>query len=83
LREVALTFTAPKSWAHNRILRTDRLSITAAGRNLGTWTKFTGIDPEMSVFAAVTGLSQSDEIQDPFQAIPPPTYYTLRVNFGF
>ena len=79
LREVALTFNAPKSWVQRRFIRADRLSITVAGRNLGTWTRFTGIDPEQSLF---TG-GASDNIQEPFQAVPPPTYYTLRFNFGF
>ena len=36
----------------------------------------TGIDPEMVAGA-------EGEVQDPFQASPPPTYYSLRLNFGF
>ena len=76
LREVAITFFAPKSWVDHGFLRGNQLTITAAGRNLKTWTKFTGVDPEMAAGA-------EGNVQDPFQATPPPTYWTLRFNFGF
>ncbi len=76
LREMAITFNPPESWMRHLPLRTDRFSITAAGRNLKTWTKFSGIDPEQAAAA-------QQNVQDPFQAVPPPRYYTLRFNFGF
>jgi len=76
LREVALTFLPPASWVRHLPFRTDRLSITAAGRNLKTWTKFSGVDPEQAAAA-------QQNVQDPFQAVPPPRYFTLRFNFGF
>lgn len=76
LREVALTFRAPESWMRGGFLSGNKMSVTFAGRNLKTWTRFTGIDPEAAAGA-------EGELQDPFQAVPPPTYYTLRVNFGF
>ncbi|MBA3466577.1 MAG: TonB-dependent receptor, partial [Gemmatimonadaceae bacterium] len=76
LREVAVTLSAPKSWSERRVLGVERLSLTLSGRNLKTWTRFTGIDPEMVAGA-------ESEVQDPFQASPPPTYYSLRLNFGF
>ncbi len=74
LRELAVTFTAPKEWAS--FARSQRMSLTLAGRNLKTWTRFTGIDPEAAAGA-------EGEIQDPFQAVPPPRIYTLRLNLGF
>lgn len=76
LREVAITFNAPKSWSGRRVLGAERLSLTLSGRNLKTWTRYTGIDPE-----EVAGAEFN--VQDPFQASPPPTYYSLRFNFGF
>ena len=76
LRELAVTFTPPSSWLRRRFLPADRLSITGAIRNVKTWTQFTGIDPEQAAGA-------EGEIQDPFQAVPPPRYYTLRFNLGF
>jgi TonB-linked SusC/RagA family outer membrane protein len=77
LREVAITFTAPRSWAGRRgLMGAERLSLTFSGRNLKTWTKFTGVDPEMVI-------GPEDNVQETFQASPPPTYYSLRLNFGF
>jgi len=77
LREVAITFHAPKSWEGRRALMgAQRLSVTLSGRDLKTWTRYTGIDPE-----EVAGPEQN--VQDPFQASPPPTFYSLRFNFGY
>lgn len=76
LREVALTVRAPQSWMRGPMLGGSKMSFTLAGRNLKTWTRFTGVDPEMAAAA-------ESDIQDPFQASPPPTYYTFRVNLGF
>ena len=79
LRELALTFTAPKSWLEHRFMPGNRLSITLAGRNLKTWTQYTGMDPEAVTAPGGTGV----EVEDPFQAVPPPRYVTLRFNLGF
>jgi len=76
LREVAITFNAPKSWSGRRVLGAERLSLTLSGRNLKTWTRFTGIDPEEVIGA-------EGDVQEPFQASPPPSYYSMRLNFGF
>jgi hypothetical protein len=76
LREIALTFNAPQSWLGRRFMPGNRLSATLAGRNIKTWTQFTGIDPEQAAGA-------EGNVQDPFQAVPPPRYVTFRVNLGF
>ena len=81
LRELALTFNAPKSWLEHRFMPGNRLSATIAGRNLKTWTQYTGTDPE--AVTAPGGSPASTEVQDPFQAVPPPRYVTLRFNLGF
>jgi TonB-linked SusC/RagA family outer membrane protein len=44
LREISASYTLPQRWA--RAVGASRASITVAGRNLHTWTKFTGLDPE-------------------------------------
>ena len=74
LRELAVTFNAPTSWA--RFLRAERASLTLTGRNLGKWTSYPGIDPELN------GNGQSDFVID-FLTQPQLTYYTFRVNLGF
>jgi TonB-linked SusC/RagA family outer membrane protein len=79
LRELSVTFSPPASWGLARALRADRLSLTFAGRNLHTWTDYTGIDPESAYFEGGAG----NDIQTDFQTAPPPRYYTLRLNVGF
>lgn len=55
VREVALTFDAPVNAM--RYLGAKSLAITVSGRNLGMWTKYTGLDPENSLTPASGGLS--------------------------
>jgi TonB-linked SusC/RagA family outer membrane protein len=75
LRELSLSFSAPDEWA-GRVFRGRSLTATLAARNLGIlWTKYTGVDPEAF---GTTGDAPSS-----FQAFAPPTYYTLRLTFGF
>ena len=75
LREVSLTFFAPDRWAH--AFRADRLSLTLAGRNLGTITDYSGVDPEVNAFGQ-DNFSSSD-----FESQPQVTYWTARLNIGF
>lgn len=52
LREVTLSYTLPHSFSS--VLLGDRAQDTRlefSGRNLKTWTKYTGLDPEVSNFA--------------------------------
>ena len=74
LREVALTFSAPEHWAS--MLRSDGLSLTISGRNLYTWTKYTGFDPE--VISSQANFSTFD-----FFAQPPVRNFTARLNVNF
>lgn len=74
LRELTFTYSAPESWA--RALRATRLNFTLAGRNLATWTDYTGIDPELN------GNGASDTQID-FLTQPPLTFWTFKVNLGF
>lgn len=73
-REFTVTYLAPDSWA--RALRATRMSFTVAGRNLKTWTDYTGIDPELN------GNGASDSPID-FLTQPPITFWTFKVNLGF
>ena len=74
LRELAVTFFAPRSWA--RMMNASGLSITVAGRNLKTWTKYSGFDPEVS------SVGQGTTIQD-FLTLPPNRYWSARVDLTF
>ena len=75
LREVAVTLTAPDDWA--RMLRTRGLALTLSGRNLHTWTGYTGFDPEVTTNSG-SNFSQSD-----FLSQAPVRYYTARINVDF
>ncbi|HSL71807.1 MAG TPA: hypothetical protein VK864_16285, partial [Longimicrobiales bacterium] len=82
LREVALTFTPPASWV-DRIAFARSLSFSLAGRNLKTWTDYTGWDPEGNIPGSVS------IAQDPGRfftvdlfAVPLPRTYVFRVDVG-
>ncbi|MGI8546275.1 MAG: SusC/RagA family TonB-linked outer membrane protein [Gemmatimonadaceae bacterium] len=76
-RELALTFQLPDNTSLLRYARATGASITFSGRNLHTWTKYSGLDPEI-VEAATTGFNQSE-----FNTQPPARFYTLRLNLNF
>lgn len=75
LRELSFTIDAPQRFA--RALRGTAASITIAGRNLKTWTDYTGLDPE-SNWAGASNFLTSD-----FLTQPPTKYWVTRVNLTF
>ena len=53
IREITLSYTVPQSLA-NTLFRGGRdVRLELSGRNLKTWTKYTGLDPEVSNFGNV------------------------------
>jgi outer membrane receptor protein involved in Fe transport len=76
-RELAVTLTVPPSLAR-RWPTLQGASFTMAGRNLATWTDYTGLDPEINE----TGGS-SEFTQGEFNTQPPLRYFTFRLNFNF
>jgi TonB-dependent SusC/RagA subfamily outer membrane receptor len=52
LREVSATFDLAPNLA--RSVKAAGLAVTVAGRNLHTWTDYTGFDPEMNLFGQLT-----------------------------
>ena len=75
LREVALTITAPQSVANR--LRAGAASLTIAGRNLKTWTDYSGFDPEVNAIGA-GNFNSAD-----FLTQPNIRYVTARLNLTF
>jgi hypothetical protein len=75
LREVSLTYVAPRQWA-TRIGASD-LSFTVSGRNLATWTNYKGVDPEVNT----TGQLNFSTAE--FLTQPPVRYFIARVNVTF
>jgi hypothetical protein len=75
LREVAVTLMAPQSLARRAGVR--HLSLTVAGRNLGTWTDYSGLDPEVNVSA------QANFTSADFLTQPQVRYYVARLSVTF
>jgi outer membrane receptor protein involved in Fe transport len=47
LREVSVSYDAPNRYAN--LLGAQSIALSLSGRNLGTWTRYTGLDPENSL----------------------------------
>ena len=75
VREVALTYDAPAKLASR--IGASSLSFTVAGRNLATWTKYKGLDPELNVSG------QNNFTTADFLTQPPVRYWIGRVNIAF
>jgi hypothetical protein len=75
LREVAVTLSAPSAWT--RVIGAAGVDLTVAGRNLLTWTPYSGIDPE------VNSLSRSPYEVGDFASQPLPRTVTTRVEVRF
>jgi TonB-linked SusC/RagA family outer membrane protein len=75
LKTVALGYTLPQNLMKRLGLKTCR--VYASAQNLYTWTKYSGIDPEVSVFNSV--LTPGVD----YSAYPRPRTITLGVNMSF
>jgi TonB-linked SusC/RagA family outer membrane protein len=74
-RELALTFSLPPELAQR--VGSERLSLTFVGRNLATWTRYTGLDPELN-FAG-----QANFLTGEFATLPPNRYLAIRFDASF
>jgi hypothetical protein len=75
LREVSLTYTLPNALVSRVGLK--GVSITAAGRNLAIWTKYSGADPELNFNGADT-FTRSD-----YMSVPMMRRFVGSVNITF
>jgi TonB-linked SusC/RagA family outer membrane protein len=75
LRELSLTFMAPDRYVSR--FGMSGLRLTLSGRNLATWTEYSGFDPEVNSF----GLSNFQTYDYYTQA--PLRYYTARIDVNF
>ncbi len=74
-RELSITFTPPESVVENAP-QLDGLSLTLAGRNLKTWTDYSGLDPE-----TVEGGGNANFSQSEFNTQPPVRYLMVRLSY--
>jgi TonB-linked SusC/RagA family outer membrane protein len=76
LREVSLRYGLPGAWA--RRVGADGLTVNLSGRNLYTWTDYSGIDPEVNLFSANT-VARGVE----FGTSPIPRVFALGLTVNF
>ena len=74
LRELSATYVVPERLLHGLT----RAAVTLAGRDLHTWTKYAGIDPEASVANIATSSTTADQ-----GLIPPLTRFIASINLTF
>ena len=66
-----------------RALGTRSATVTLSGRNLGLWTKYTGLDPEVTALPDLTGnFGTVWDLGYDNPVSPLPKYFILRVSLG-
>jgi TonB-linked SusC/RagA family outer membrane protein len=75
-RETSAILNLPSTVASR--MRASTASLVFTARNLHTWTKYRGSDPESDFAVGEGGDSPSE-----FQTFAQPTYFILRLNLGF
>jgi TonB-dependent starch-binding outer membrane protein SusC len=75
LRELSVSLLVPDRYVSRLGLGGTRL--TFSGRNLGTWTKYSGYDPE------VNSHGQANFTTSDYHNQPPVRFYTLRLDVNF
>lgn len=74
-RELSVQYTAPSSLAN--LVGAERMTIGLTGRNLGTITNYSGIDPESN------GQGEGNFAQREFLTLPQLRTFALRVNLTY
>ena len=87
VREISLTYALPH--AVIRALRAQSLTLTGAIRNLALWTRYSGVDPEVSntagynVQGGVGGANiVNNDVRGDYGAVPLARYWVVRLNLG-
>jgi TonB-dependent starch-binding outer membrane protein SusC len=75
LREVALSFSLPQRFAARA--GAGSAELTFAGRNLTTWSDYSGVDPE------VNSVAQAQYSTSDFLTLPQVRYFTARLALSF
>jgi hypothetical protein len=76
LREISLTLFLPQSMASR--FRSTGASLTVSGRNMATWTDYTGVDPELNSAGGGDNFGTGEFLT---QGIP--RYFTARLSLTF
>jgi TonB-linked SusC/RagA family outer membrane protein len=76
LREIAVSYDFGEPWV--RRLGAESMSLRVAGRNLHTWTDYSGVDPEVNLFGGSTVARGVD-----FVTTPIPRTFSVGLNLSF
>jgi TonB-linked SusC/RagA family outer membrane protein len=76
LREISLSYSLPESLLARIGSRNG--TVVLSGRNLATWTSYSGLDPEINFDGAGDNFGVTELLTQ-----PPVRYFTLRLNLGF
>jgi TonB-dependent starch-binding outer membrane protein SusC len=74
-RELSVTLSAPDSWVKRA--KVSRMAFTVSGQNLGIWTDYSGLDPEINSIGASNFSTQE------FLSQPPVRSWKARLNITF
>jgi TonB-linked SusC/RagA family outer membrane protein len=64
LREISLGYTFDQPWV-SRLMGFSSMELRVAGRNLHTWTSYTGVDPETSLLGSASPARGFDYFNNP------------------
>ncbi len=64
LREISIAYTLDQPWV-SQAIGFSSIELRVAGRNLHTWTKYSGIDPETSLLGAASPVRGIDYFNNP------------------
>jgi TonB-dependent starch-binding outer membrane protein SusC len=78
-RELSVGFSAPSQWTQGWPV--SNLRLTLSGRNLATWTKYEGFDPEVNSFGVFSGAGGFQTMD--YYTQPPLRHWTARLDFNF
>jgi TonB-dependent SusC/RagA subfamily outer membrane receptor len=81
LREAGVTFFAPSSWTGR--FGADGVTLSLTGRNLATWSDYSGNDPEVNTWGSSHPHGTATWGSSDWHAQAPFRYWTARVNVSF
>ena len=82
LREFTAAVDVPKRFMIGALAKADHAQLSVSGRNLKTWTKFRGTDPEYANFGAAATPS-SVQVERELGAYPTSRSFWLNLNIGW
>jgi len=80
VRDLSVSFDLPAG--ATSLLRARGATVTLVGRNLLTWTGYSGVDPEAASYPLSTGGGLPPTVTD-YGAMPPLRSWTLRVQLAY